>query len=144
LPHLAMSVGPSTQCESDSAGLCTSNDGSSLWRSNERLDAVWYAVTDWSRAKTFYGDALRLQPTFGMEEVGWQRYRVAEGSPDVTISRVQAGQPGAVREVPSSAPTGSRRSRGSSSSATSTCKRRARWTSRRFHNASYIAVTSFL
>lgn len=58
----------------------------------EKLDVVWYTVTDWQRAKTFYMEALGLRPTFCMEEMGWQQYRVAEGSPDIAISRAQPGQ----------------------------------------------------
>lgn len=58
----------------------------------EKLDVVWYAVTDWQRAKSFYREALGLQPTFGADEMGWQQYAVGEGSPDIAISRAQPGQ----------------------------------------------------
>lgn len=58
----------------------------------EKLDVVWYPVTDWQRAKSFYREALGLQPTFGSDEMGWQQYAVGEGSPDIAIARAQPGQ----------------------------------------------------
>jgi predicted enzyme related to lactoylglutathione lyase len=58
----------------------------------EKLDVVWYTVTDWPRAKAFYEKVLGFQPTFGMDEMGWQQYRVAEGSPDLAIAKAQANQ----------------------------------------------------
>lgn len=58
----------------------------------EKMDVVWYTVSDWRRAKAFYEGTLGFQPTFGMDEMGWQQYRVAEGSPDLAIARAQPGQ----------------------------------------------------
>ena len=58
----------------------------------EKLDVVWYSVSDWQRAKDFYQNVLGFQPTFGADEMDWQQYRVAEGSPDLAIARAQAGQ----------------------------------------------------
>ena len=58
----------------------------------EKVDVVWYTVTDWPRAKKFYEEALGLTPTFGMDQMGWQQYAVAPGSPDLAIGRAQPGQ----------------------------------------------------
>src|SRR5262249_23567045 len=63
----------------------------------EKLDVVWFYVSDWARAKKFYEEALGLTPTFGMDQMGWQQAAVAPGSPALGIARAEtAGQtPGA-------------------------------------------------
>lgn len=58
----------------------------------EKLDVVWFYVSDWGRAKKFYQEALGLTPTFGMDQMGWQQYAVAPGSPDLAIARADNGQ----------------------------------------------------
>ena len=35
----------------------------------EKLDVVWYTVSDWQRAKDFYQNVLGFQPTFGADGV---------------------------------------------------------------------------
>jgi predicted enzyme related to lactoylglutathione lyase len=59
----------------------------------ERVDVVWYPVTDWERAKRFYKDTLALKPAFGMDEMGWLEFEVGSAPTHLAISRVEPGQP---------------------------------------------------
>jgi predicted enzyme related to lactoylglutathione lyase len=58
----------------------------------ERVDVVWYPVTDWDRAKRFYKDILALKPAFGMDEMGWLEFEVGSAPTHLAISRTEPGQ----------------------------------------------------
>ena len=38
------------------------------------INVVWYNVTDWERAKRFYGETLGLPVAMQIDEAGWVEY----------------------------------------------------------------------
>lgn len=46
-----------------------------------RISAVWYPVTDWRRARNFYGDVLGLVEVHRNDETGLTAYRTDNGPP---------------------------------------------------------------
>ena len=57
----------------------------------QRMDVVFYFVTDWDRAKKFYGETLGLREVTSTDEGGWAEYDT--NTPvRLAIHRTQPGQ----------------------------------------------------
>lgn len=57
------------------------------WNADIRgLSVAWYYVSDWGRAKKFYGETLGLPIAFAAEEAGWIEYGLPK-QPTLGISR---------------------------------------------------------
>ncbi|MCH7761961.1 VOC family protein [candidate division TA06 bacterium] len=50
----------------------------------EKMDLVWYRVTNWERAKKFYGETLGLSTHICIDEAGWAEYG-PQNSPRLAI-----------------------------------------------------------
>jgi predicted enzyme related to lactoylglutathione lyase len=62
-----------------------------------RISAVWYPVSQWEAAKTFYSDVLGLALTHANDQSGWAAY--ATGGPPLFLVRrphLAGGMGGAV------------------------------------------------
>lgn len=58
----------------------------------KRLSTVWYYVSDWERAKQFYGETLGLPVAFAMEQAGWLEYG-KPGHPTLALNRWDRAEP---------------------------------------------------
>jgi len=57
----------------------------------QSMDVVFYFVTDWDRAKKFYGETLGLREVYSTDEGGWAEYDT--NTPvRLAIHRTQPGQ----------------------------------------------------
>lgn len=57
----------------------------------ERMGAVFYFVTDWERAKKFYGETLGLREVYASEAGGWAEY-ATNSDVNLAIHRTRPGQ----------------------------------------------------
>jgi len=64
------------------------------------LIIAWYVVSDFERAKCFYGETLGLKKTFEIQQ--WAEFAAAEGAPSIGLN----GAPVANRNAASNAPAG--------------------------------------
>ena len=61
------------------------------------LIVAWYGVSDFERAKRFYGETLGLKKKFEMQQ--WAEFAAAEGAPSIGLNGAPAGNgsPGKVQ-----------------------------------------------
>ncbi len=59
---------------------------------NRKLSIVVYRVTDWERAKKFYGEALGLKLKFAVDKAGWAEYVTGAGKTTLAINRYRDGK----------------------------------------------------
>lgn len=58
----------------------------------QKMDLVFYFVTDWEKAKKFYGETLGLGSAYCTDEGGWAEFKT-NSDVRLAIHKVQPGQP---------------------------------------------------
>ena len=57
----------------------------------QKLGVVFYFVTDWERAKAFYGETLGMKEVYSTDEGGWAEY-ATNSDVNLAIHRTRPGQ----------------------------------------------------